>query len=41
MNVRLESTKSIDQVPDSRFWYRGWCSCYGSGECCKKHTERY
>ena len=29
--------KIVDQVPDSRVW----CSCYGSGECCKKHTERY
>ena len=27
----------VDQVPNSRVW----CSCYGSGEYCKKHTERY
>ena len=25
----------VDQVPDSRIR----CSCYGSRECCKKHTE--
>ena len=27
--------KIVDQVPYGRVW----CSCYGSGECCKKHTE--
>ena len=41
MNMRLEFAKSVDQVSDSRFWCRVWCSCYGSGECCKKHIERY
>ena len=30
-----QSAKIVDQVPDGRFW----CSRYGSGECCKKHTE--
>lgn len=33
----LYFAKIVDQVPDGRVW----CSCYGSGECCKKHTEIY
>lgn len=33
--MMLYFAKIVDQVPDSRVW----CSCYGSRECCKKHTE--
>ena len=44
MSMRLKFAKVVDQVSDSRIWgrvwCRVWCSCYGSGECCNKHTER-